>query len=127
MLEKAKKRAEKSGVEVQLREMDIQNLDYADNYFDLIVTSCVFCSVPDPVQGLNWKILLKSYIIYGRGLELDMMQLKKYKYTRISFIGLPLSECRTNGLSFLTTISCDRVAFLINCFEYSAFSVSQTS
>ena len=53
MLEEARHRAEKLEADVQLTEMDIQNLDFADNYFDLIVTSCVFCSVPDPVEGLQ--------------------------------------------------------------------------
>lgn len=33
--------------------MDNQNLKFPDDYFDIIVTSCVFCSVPDPVEGLK--------------------------------------------------------------------------
>ena len=53
MLKEAEKKANKFNKEVKLVEMDIQNLDFEDNYFDLIVTSCVFCSVPDPVQGLK--------------------------------------------------------------------------
>lgn len=33
--------------------MDAQQMAFADNTFDTVVTSCVFCSVPDPVQGLR--------------------------------------------------------------------------
>jgi len=52
--------------------MDIQNLKFEDNYFDLIVTSCVFCSVPDPVKGLKeLKRVLKAD---GRILMLEHMR-----------------------------------------------------
>jgi len=33
--------------------MDAQKLKFPENSFDTVVTSCVFCSVPDPVQGLK--------------------------------------------------------------------------
>lgn len=52
MLEKARKRVEgRSGI--TLLEMDIQNLDFPDNFFDTIVATCVFCSVPNPIRGLK--------------------------------------------------------------------------
>lgn len=38
---------------VTLKEMDIQQLDFPDDTFDYVVTTCVFCSVPDPVKGLK--------------------------------------------------------------------------
>jgi len=53
MLERARTKANDYHKNVKLMQMDIQNLTFADNYFDIIVTSCVFCSVPDPVQGLK--------------------------------------------------------------------------
>lgn len=34
-------------------EMDVECLFFEDNTFDTVVTSCVFCSVPHPVQGLK--------------------------------------------------------------------------
>ena len=37
----------------QLLEMDAEKMLFEDNTFDTVVTSCVFCSVPDPVQGLK--------------------------------------------------------------------------
>ncbi len=54
MIERARKRAEESGFEnVTLLEMDAEDLQFEDNSFDTVVTSCVFCSVPLPVAGLR--------------------------------------------------------------------------
>ncbi|MBI2850346.1 MAG: class I SAM-dependent methyltransferase [Chloroflexi bacterium] len=53
MLAKAKKRARELGVGVDLKQMDVQKLDFPDNSFDTVVAMCTFCSVPDPVQGLK--------------------------------------------------------------------------
>jgi ubiquinone/menaquinone biosynthesis C-methylase UbiE len=53
MLEKAKNRADKLKKDVTLIQMDVQNLTFPDNSFDYIFTTCVFCSVPDPVKGLS--------------------------------------------------------------------------
>ncbi|MBC9826173.1 class I SAM-dependent methyltransferase [Carnobacterium inhibens] len=50
----AKSKAKIKGKEnIRLIEMDAQKMSFADNTFDTIVTSCVFCSVPDPVEGLK--------------------------------------------------------------------------
>ncbi|MAL19347.1 MAG: SAM-dependent methyltransferase [Balneola sp.] len=38
---------------VRLQVMDVQNLDFPDNYFDEVVATFVFCSVPDPILGLK--------------------------------------------------------------------------
>jgi len=38
---------------VKLLRADAQELGIASNSFDTIVTSCTFCSVPDPVMGLK--------------------------------------------------------------------------
>ena len=34
-------------------QMDVEEMEFADIIFDTVVTACVFCSVPSPVQGLN--------------------------------------------------------------------------
>mgnify|MGYP001493710459 CR=1 FL=1 len=52
MLEKARARV-KNKKNIHLIEMDAQNMDFEDNSFDTVLTSCVFCSVPDPVEGLK--------------------------------------------------------------------------
>jgi ubiquinone/menaquinone biosynthesis C-methylase UbiE len=75
MLEKARVKADESDQEINLLQMDIQNLDFPDNFFDVIVTSCVFCSVPDPVKGL--KELKRVCKDDGKVLMLEHMRSKK--------------------------------------------------
>ncbi len=53
MLERARRRAERLGIAVELRQMDAQALDLPDNSFDTVVATFVFCSMPDPVRGLR--------------------------------------------------------------------------
>lgn len=53
MLAQARKRAGRESVAVALREMDVQALDFPDDSFDAAVGTFVFCSVPDPVQGMK--------------------------------------------------------------------------
>lgn len=53
MLDRARRRAAKLGLTVQLDVVDIEHLPYPDDSFDTVTASCVFCSVPDPVQGLR--------------------------------------------------------------------------
>jgi len=52
MLAKAKTRAAKYAGSLDLRVMDIHELEFPDHSFDQVVTSCTFCSVPNPVAGL---------------------------------------------------------------------------
>lgn len=53
MLARAKARAERLGVEVALFQMDVENLGLATGAFDTVFASFLFCSVPDPVEGLK--------------------------------------------------------------------------
>jgi ubiquinone/menaquinone biosynthesis C-methylase UbiE len=53
MLERGRKKASDLGLEVDLREMDVQHLKFPDHAFDTVFATFVFCSVPDPVLGLQ--------------------------------------------------------------------------
>ncbi|MDF2883101.1 MAG: Methyltransferase type 11 [Clostridiaceae bacterium] len=53
MLTMAREKAKKFNKPIELIQMDAQNMDFADNTFDMVFTTCVFCSVPDPVKGLK--------------------------------------------------------------------------
>lgn len=53
MLDRARQRAVKSDLKVNLVEADAQNLPFDDNSFDTVMATCVFCSVPDPIAGLK--------------------------------------------------------------------------
>jgi len=48
-----KVRIKKFSFPVQLVEADIQSLPFPDDSFDYVVSTCVFCSVPDPLIGLQ--------------------------------------------------------------------------
>lgn len=53
MLQQAQAKAASRGCAVDLRLMDAQNLDFPDASFDTVVSTFVFCSVPDAVRGLR--------------------------------------------------------------------------
>jgi ubiquinone/menaquinone biosynthesis C-methylase UbiE len=53
MLDKAASRAARYAGRLELRVMDVHALDFPDHSFDQVVTSCTFCSVPNPVAALR--------------------------------------------------------------------------
>lgn len=53
MLAKARKRSEILGTQVHLVEMTAEKLAFPDRSFDTVFATFVFCSVPDPVEGLR--------------------------------------------------------------------------
>ncbi len=71
MLSRAKAKFSNNKITGTFIEMDVQNLEFEDNAFDCVLTSCVFCSVPLPVQGLeeirrvckpNGKIVMLEHV-----------------------------------------------------------------
>jgi len=53
MVVQAKLKAVRYRGRLEVVEANVQDLEFPDNSFDTVVTSCTFCSVPDPVQGLK--------------------------------------------------------------------------
>lgn len=53
MLARAKIRAAELEASVKLQLGDVQDLDFVDETFDEVVATFVFCSVPNPVLGLD--------------------------------------------------------------------------
>lgn len=53
MLQRARLRMVQSKANEDLREMDVERLNFPDDAFDWAVGTFVFCSVPDSVQGLQ--------------------------------------------------------------------------
>jgi ubiquinone/menaquinone biosynthesis C-methylase UbiE len=66
MLAKAKTRAARYAGSLDLRVMDIHELEFPDHSFDQVVTSCTLCSVPNPVAGLTAlrRVLKAGGILY---------------------------------------------------------------
>ena len=53
MIERARRGAVAYRGTLELRLMDVQDLEFAGEAFDTAVTASTFCSVPDPVVGLS--------------------------------------------------------------------------
>jgi ubiquinone/menaquinone biosynthesis C-methylase UbiE len=53
MLEQAKDRIAAYDGKIDAQVMDVHEMPFAPDSFDQIYTSCTFCSVPDPVNGLK--------------------------------------------------------------------------
>ncbi|WP_019156583.1 class I SAM-dependent methyltransferase [Robertmurraya massiliosenegalensis] len=70
---------------IRLMEADIQELPFPDDMFDTVVSTCVFCSVPDPLLGLkelkrvckpNGQILLLEHVRSDQmwvGIVMDLL------------------------------------------------------
>lgn len=73
MLEIAQKRQYQLNLDhINLLEMDVQNLSFQDNPFDTIISTFVFCTVPDPAAGLRelYRVLKPG----GEALFLEHMK-----------------------------------------------------
>jgi len=73
MLRKAGEKKEQLEMQgVELKEMDIEQLFFADNTFDSVISTFVFCTVPDPVKGLAevYRVLKPG----GRAIFLEHMR-----------------------------------------------------
>jgi ubiquinone/menaquinone biosynthesis C-methylase UbiE len=51
MLARAKRRQHTAAAPVELRQMDVTRLEFADGYFDAAVATFLFCVLPDDLQG----------------------------------------------------------------------------
>lgn len=75
MLRRAERRAVELDVDVDLRLGDVQTLEFPDNSFDEVVTTFVFCSVPNPVLG--FKEVARVLKPGGKLLMLEHMRSEK--------------------------------------------------
>lgn len=82
MLERAAKKKHRKHIAVDLDLMDIQSLYFADNSFDTVVASFVFCSVPLPHKGLKelyrvckpgGQILLLEHVVSSKPIIARIM------------------------------------------------------
>jgi ubiquinone/menaquinone biosynthesis C-methylase UbiE len=53
MLDQAADRIKVYEGDLEVQQMDVHDMPFADDSFDQVFTSCTFCSVPDPVAGLK--------------------------------------------------------------------------
>jgi ubiquinone/menaquinone biosynthesis C-methylase UbiE len=53
MVEMAKKLAKELGMDVEFRIAEVESLPFPNNYFDTVVSSFVFCTVPNPKKAMR--------------------------------------------------------------------------
>ncbi len=84
MLLLAEKKKHRKNISVALDLMDVQSLCYADNSFDTVIATFVFCSVPHPVKGLQelyrvckpgGQVLLLEHVLSDNPIMASMMQI----------------------------------------------------
>jgi len=84
MLSLAKNKALKQGIKVRLFPMDVQKLDFTDNSFDTVLSTFVFCSVPDPIKGLEevkrvckpgGRVILLEHVLSSKAAAARFMNL----------------------------------------------------
>jgi len=82
MLKRARKKRSHEDIDVELVLMDIESLCYADNSFDTVIATFVFCSVPQPITGLQelyrvckpgGQVLLLEHVLSSKPLMAKMM------------------------------------------------------
>ena len=92
MLERAARKTAQYGGSIELREMDVCNLDFREATFDTVATACTFCSVPKPIVGLQelrWvlkpggQILMFEHVRSGIGPLAILMDLMTPLFRRI--------------------------------------------
>lgn len=75
MLKQAVLKKNRKNIAVELDLMDVQSLCFADNSFDTVVATFVFCSVPLPLKGLKelyrvckpgGQVLLLEHVLSSR-------------------------------------------------------------
>jgi ubiquinone/menaquinone biosynthesis C-methylase UbiE len=91
MLEKSKNVIEKNHIEnIKLEEMDIQNMTFENDSFDCAVSTCVFCTVPDPIAGLKevYRVLKPG----GKVLFLEHMRSRNPLVNIILFMMTVMSK-----------------------------------
>ena len=81
MLEQAQPRIDAYDGEINAKVMDVHELEYDDNSFDQVFTSCTFCSVPNPVDGLK-----SLHRVLKPGGELIMFEHTGSKYYPFRFM-----------------------------------------
>lgn len=84
MLMQARHKQDRKMAHVELDLMDVQSLYFADNSFDTVIASFVFCSVPAPVKGLKelyrvckpgGQVLLLEHVLSSKPLLAWLMNL----------------------------------------------------
>jgi ubiquinone/menaquinone biosynthesis C-methylase UbiE len=106
----------------RLYEMDVQHLTFADNTFDTVVSTFVFCTVPDPIAGLRevYRVLKPC----GTAVFLEHMK-SRYGTVNLLLSVMNVFSTRLLGTSMVreTQKNIELTGFAIETLKEKAFDV----
>jgi len=107
---------------LRLHEMDVQHLSFADNTFDTVVSTFVFCTVPDPIAGLQevHRVLKPS----GSAIFLEHMK-SRHRLVNVMLSLMNVFSTRMLGTSMIreTQKNIERADFTIESVKQVVFDV----
>lgn len=112
MLDRARARAAAYPGSLKLRLMDVQRLEFPNEVFDTVVTSCTFCSVPDPLRGL--RELHRCLKPGGRLLMFEHVRSRIGPIAVLQDLMTPLSSRFGPDMNRDTTANVLRAGFVLN-------------
>jgi len=123
MLEVAKNKKKEVDVKAfKLYEMDVQNLKFEDDTFDSVISTFVFCTVPDPIAGLRevYRVLKPK----GKVIFLEHMK-SKYFVLNIFLYFMNIVSTKLLGTSMLreTQKNIEQAGFTIVSVEHKVFDI----
>lgn len=118
-------RDKKGGVhlkQLRLYEMDVQHMTFADNTFDTVISTFVFCTVPDPIAGLQevYRVLKSS----GTAIFLEHMK-SRHSVVNVLLSVMNLFSTPLLGTSMMreTQKNIELTGFAIETIKEKAFDV----
>ena len=112
MVDRARARAAAYRGVLKLRVMDVTRLEFSDQTFDTVVTSCTFCSVPDPLRGL--RELHRCLKPRGRLLMFEHVRSRIGPVAILQDLMTPLSSRFGPDMNRDTTANVLRAGFVLN-------------
>jgi ubiquinone/menaquinone biosynthesis C-methylase UbiE len=116
MIEKAGKRVADYAGTMSAHVMDVHQMEFSDGSFDQVFTSCTFCSVPRPVEGL--QALLR---VLKPGGELHMFEhtgSRWFPFSVMMKLMNPLSSRFGPEVSRDTVANVRAAGFEITCVDH---------
>lgn len=124
MIEKARPRVDAYDGEIELQQMDVHEMPFEEDSFDQVFTSCTFCSVPRPIDGLK-----ALHRILKPGGELHMFEHTGSRYFPFSLmmnIMTPLSRRFGPEMNRTTVENVQAAGFELDSVQHVYLDVVKT-
>lgn len=124
MIEKSRPRVDAYDGEIELQQMDVHEMPFEEDSFDQVFTSCTFCSVPRPTDGLK-----ALHRILKPGGELHMFEHTGSRYFPFSLmmnIMTPLSRRFGPEMNRTTVENVQAAGFELDSVQHVYLDVVKT-